>query len=77
MKTLKHILNRVAGFMYMVFLYIFLMIDRLILVPFPMYESKSVFTLANPNDDKLVYSLIRVFSALIISAILILVKLIF
>jgi hypothetical protein len=74
---MKTIFKKILRFINMVLIYLFLVIDRLILVPFPMIESKSVFSIAEQNDEKLAYSIIRVMLALIVACIVILLKLIF
>jgi hypothetical protein len=74
---MKTIFKKILRFINMVLIYLFLVIDRLILVPFPMIESKSIFSIAEQNDEKLAYSIIRVMLALIVACIVILLKLIF
>jgi hypothetical protein len=74
---MKTIFKKILRFINMVLIYLFLVIDRLILVPFPMIESKSIFSIAEQDDEKLAYSIIRVMLALIVACIVILLKLIF
>lgn len=55
----------------------FLMIDRAILVPFIMYSAYSVTELKNKPDRFLMFSILRVMTAIIVFSIILTIKLIF
>ena len=55
----------------------FLMIDRAILVPFVMYSAYSVTELKNKPERFLMFSILRVMTAIIVFSIILTIKLIF
>ena len=77
MKTLKHITTKAKNLIVSILTYLFLVIDRLILTPFPFMESKSIEQYGKEEDSTLVFSLMRVTLTLSIIIMIMLIKWIF
>ena len=77
MKTLKHITTKAKNLIISILTYLFLVIDRLILTPFPFMESKSIEQYGKEEDSTLVFSLLRVTLAISIFIMITLINWIF
>jgi hypothetical protein len=77
MKTLKHITTKAKNLIISILTYLFLVIDRLILTPFPFMESKSIEQYGKEEDSTLVFSLMRVTLAISIVIMITLINWIF
>jgi hypothetical protein len=77
MKAIKYIYRTIKNFFHLLFMYIFLVIDRLILVPFPFITSYSAQELAKEDNIKIAGSGLRVLIAIVIFWIVVLIKWIF
>lgn len=61
MKTLKYISTKTKQIIVSILTYLFLVIDRLILTPFPFMESKSIEQYGKEGEDStLIFSFMRV-----------------
>ena len=76
-KAVKYTLKTIWNFIKIVLMYIFLMIDRLILVPFPFVTSHNIDEYAKAESRTLGAAILRVIIAIVIAWIIFLIKWIF
>jgi len=78
MKTLKHITTKAKNLIVSILTYLFLVIDRLILTPFPFMESKSIEQYGKDAEDStLIFSFMRVTLTISIIIMIMLIRWIF